>query len=561
VGHAIFHLPNTQFSPKQLSYHAYLNSPAHLAHRISRLLAYQLPELQPSQADTVIVARVRTAIALRARRLCDVLDYGADPLESGYVCALSRGAGTATASVTDAADTEGDADADEAEAAAIERANRPFVGQRGVTAEAMRSLVPAMDALFTPEAFDYAVSAPAVAAGADDSESSCVYAPGTSSGASAGRAAEMWSRLQLPRLLALEEALTRERAYLQRVREQHERIVAAAERAEAEAEAAAVAAAAAAAGGGGVGPFSGPGFGLMLSPNTRSGSIGASVSIGDDGADGPDGGNGGAIGGGARRSGDDSDGDDSNGARGSIGDGMPIPGTGRVGSSIAPVIYAPSVIGLGPQVLSSGVGGSFASLGSVSLLAESSASKLARQLSFVEPTLAPGPGEGKPPRAGGPGYQPLNPPYLGQGQTSVSFTISRLGVKEAGSYRDPRVTVSLVDGAGAAVGPAQDTPFGAAQSAAELAWPPGTTVHLQEPLERLDDGWAVVFELRHSKKDYLSTRVWAFIERRGLEAAAGRPLQLELYEKPADFARNAKNMHAYTKKPLYLHVTVNLMRS
>ncbi|CAH3199218.1 unnamed protein product, partial [Porites evermanni] len=67
---------------------------------------------------------------------------------------------------------------------------------------------------------------------------------------------------------------------------------------------------------------------------------------------------------------------------------------------------------------------------------------------------------------------------------------------------------------------------------------------------------AIFFEFKHykPKKDIVSTRCFAFMEQDEFKPG---PACIELYQKPTDFHR--KRLNLLTQKPLYLHVTLNIL--
>lgn len=80
------------------------------------------------------------------------------------------------------------------------------------------------------------------------------------------------------------------------------------------------------------------------------------------------------------------------------------------------------------------------------------------------------------------------------------------------------------------------------------------TVHLQTPLNRFEDGYAVFFELQHykAKKRKQSIKAYCFME---LDEITPGPAALETYKKPTDFRRK-KSPKLFTVKPLFLHLTI-----
>ena len=148
--------------------------------------------------------------------------------------------------------------------------------------------------------------------------------------------------------------------------------------------------------------------------------------------------------------------------------------------------------------------------------------------------------------------------------------IDKIGLKDADTYIDPYIDVSVVDAIGRSMGDRQSTP-GATQRGIRAHVPGkskpttkekqwgfvkfGHTVHLQTTLEEMGENSAVIFEFIHYKRKEgrNSIRCWCFIDHTDIQTG---PQILELYKKPTDPAR--KKIKLYTEKPLYMHVELTV---
>lgn len=141
------------------------------------------------------------------------------------------------------------------------------------------------------------------------------------------------------------------------------------------------------------------------------------------------------------------------------------------------------------------------------------------------------------------------------GVTTASIVIEKIGLKDAETYIDPRITITLVDGKGQPVGPVQETPPSNVHQDKYIQI--GRTCHIQKMVEDFQEGYALFFEFKHykPKKNKVSTRCYAFMEKDELKQG---PVTLELYKKPTDFTK--KNPALFSIKPLYLHLRVSLHR-
>jgi len=161
--------------------------------------------------------------------------------------------------------------------------------------------------------------------------------------------------------------------------------------------------------------------------------------------------------------------------------------------------------------------------------------------------------EPKPPVTG----SLLNPPSLNCGESSVSFYIEKIGLKDAPIYVDPYISVRVYED-GKLADLIQDTPVAQARAPQYLIFK--QAVHLQIPLEKMTDKHVVVFELKHYKPEggYVSTRCWSVMELREIVQSAGQPVLLEIYRKPTDPRIGKPSLHSI--KPLYLHLMARIVK-
>ncbi|XP_073247826.1 axin interactor, dorsalization-associated protein-like isoform X4 [Porites lutea] len=114
--------------------------------------------------------------------------------------------------------------------------------------------------------------------------------------------------------------------------------------------------------------------------------------------------------------------------------------------------------------------------------------------------------------------------------------------------------VASADANSVNVTPPQDTPMSNRKDGKYINF--GFDVEIQKPIEKLPRGTAIFFEFKHykPKKDIVSTRCFAFMEQDEFKPG---PACIELYQKPTDFHR--KRLNLLTQKPIYLHVTLNIL--
>lgn len=173
---------------------------------------------------------------------------------------------------------------------------------------------------------------------------------------------------------------------------------------------------------------------------------------------------------------------------------------------------------------------------------------------------AGGAGPGSSAMSGGGRWNAQLPPLIvtQSGTTTLSVRLEKIGLKDATSYIEPRLTVTVVDERGVARGVGQDLPPAGGVRGSHIEF--GSTVHLQTPWSELAPGWAVFFEFKHykPKKRKVSTRCFAFLEYDEMREGVDSDMVLELYTKPTDFTKRRIRLH--TRKPLYLHVRLQFER-
>jgi len=151
------------------------------------------------------------------------------------------------------------------------------------------------------------------------------------------------------------------------------------------------------------------------------------------------------------------------------------------------------------------------------------------------------------------------PAKVPAGSTTFSVVIDKIGLKDAQTYIDASITVSVADSRGNIV-EKQDTPKSKKLKPNYVMF--DTTVHTQTPLDDFAKGYSVFFEFKHykPKKKKVSTRCFAFMEYDEILKAkqTGQPLSLELYQKPTDFTH--KKLNLFTVKQLYVHVQLAFVK-
>jgi len=151
----------------------------------------------------------------------------------------------------------------------------------------------------------------------------------------------------------------------------------------------------------------------------------------------------------------------------------------------------------------------------------------------------------------------LLPPIKDKG-TRIEVIVDRIGLKDADDCIDPFISVSVIDHRGKFVGKQQSTSPPSKRRPQYINF--GCLVHLQNVLDDMGAGWAILFECKHFKprSKKISTKCWCFIEFEDIRAGQQA---LELYKKPTimDTAeKRLKNVKLHTIKPLFLHVDLKL---
>jgi len=139
----------------------------------------------------------------------------------------------------------------------------------------------------------------------------------------------------------------------------------------------------------------------------------------------------------------------------------------------------------------------------------------------------------------------------------MTITIDRVGIKDAGTYLDPFMIVTLAD-ARASIIEQQMTPVATTQRG-QYVYFDNIAVNFETPFEHVLEGnCGVFFEFCHFKqaKNKVSCRCWGFLEND--EIVEQESISLELYKKPADFRR--KRIHLFSVKELYLYINVKIRR-
>lgn len=135
------------------------------------------------------------------------------------------------------------------------------------------------------------------------------------------------------------------------------------------------------------------------------------------------------------------------------------------------------------------------------------------------------------------------------GLPMLTIRVEKIGIKDAASFIDPFITVTVKDGGGSDMTAPQDTPVAINKEGNYLVY--NVDVFIQKCIDSLPSGFAVFFELKHykPKKKNVSTKCWAFMEKDEIKEGQAA---LELYKKPTDYKR--KKLNLLTVKPLFLHL-------
>lgn len=147
-----------------------------------------------------------------------------------------------------------------------------------------------------------------------------------------------------------------------------------------------------------------------------------------------------------------------------------------------------------------------------------------------------------------------------RGTTTLRVTIDKIGLKDAQTYIEAHMTVSVVDPTGSRVLEQIDTGNSNRMKPYYVTFQ--ESVNVSTPLETFQQGHTLFFEFKHykPKKRKVSTRCFTFMEFEEIEKYANGQTTacLELYKKPTDFTR--KRINLFTIKKLYLHVQVSIQR-
>lgn len=142
------------------------------------------------------------------------------------------------------------------------------------------------------------------------------------------------------------------------------------------------------------------------------------------------------------------------------------------------------------------------------------------------------------------------------GDRLLRVTVDRVDFKASQSFIEPVVTIRLVDKKGNTIEPEHSTSEAANKSGNSIHF--GSSVNIQTPLNEMESGCAIVFELRHYKplRKKQSVRVWSFMDLEEFRDKEGA-IALEIYAKPADYLRRPRSLRLFSRKPLYFHVTLH----
>ncbi|MEW5298637.1 MAG: hypothetical protein WDW36_001732 [Sanguina aurantia] len=145
-------------------------------------------------------------------------------------------------------------------------------------------------------------------------------------------------------------------------------------------------------------------------------------------------------------------------------------------------------------------------------------------------------------------------PSHGKGESALTIFIEKWGFKDVGVFTDPRVVISVRDADGNVLEALQETPKGKGTNSSYVFFE--NTVHIQTCLRKLPEDSAIFFEFKHykQKEKKWSCKAYCFLE---LDEIRAGPVTLEVYKKPAIFARNRKPS-LLSIKPLYLHLDMTI---
>lgn len=159
----------------------------------------------------------------------------------------------------------------------------------------------------------------------------------------------------------------------------------------------------------------------------------------------------------------------------------------------------------------------------------------------------------------------LLPPKVKAGLTTLSLTLEKIGLKDAQTYINSYITVSVAAPNGQMI-ESQDTPKSNSLKPTYVLFA-NTTVHIQTTYEEIiAKNLCIFLEFKHYKpaKKKTSTRCFALIEAKELEkmhqqGSSSSAVCLELYKKPTDFSRRT-SLSLFTIKQLYMHLAVTFTK-
>jgi len=148
----------------------------------------------------------------------------------------------------------------------------------------------------------------------------------------------------------------------------------------------------------------------------------------------------------------------------------------------------------------------------------------------------------------------LAPPKVGRGEVVAKISVQRIGLKDAETYLEPFITVSVRDSMGKEIEGPQDTPTTTKRDKTYINFDCG--VYLQTPLSRIPDTANIFLEFKHwkAKEKKYSVKCWSMMSKAELTEGSAT---LEIYAKPADYT--AKKFSRHSVKDLYLHVGISLV--
>jgi len=142
---------------------------------------------------------------------------------------------------------------------------------------------------------------------------------------------------------------------------------------------------------------------------------------------------------------------------------------------------------------------------------------------------------------------------------SLDIYIDKIGLKDAQSYIDAHITVSVVDKTGSQVLESQDTPNSSRMKPNYVTFE-HNCAKITTDIDSFEKGSVLFFEFKHykPKSKKVSTRCFTFMEWDEIVKSNNNMTCLELYKKPTQLKRTNLNLH--TIKKLFLHVSVGINR-